>query len=219
MRTKDQILDKLVNPGIIAVVRIGDPGKAFPLVNALLDGGVSAVEITITTPNALKIIKDLRKQVPEDVVIGAGSVTNTKDCEAVIDAGAEFVVSPICNTGLVSLGQRAQIPIMIGAFSPTEAYQAYAAGADFIKIFPAEVLGADFFKAVLAPMPFLKLVPTGGITLENANMFFEVGCIALGVGSSMMPKDLIKCNNWSAISEIARRFVKTALNFKLLHSS
>jgi len=193
MRTKAEIISRLVKPGIIAVVRAQKAEQVPPLCEALLAGGVLAIEITMTTPNALAAIRDARARFGERALIGA-----------------EFVVTPICRIQLVKLAQAADRPIMLGAYTPTEAQLAHEAGADFVKIFPADTLGPGFIKSLRAPLPHLKIVPTGGVDVGNVADFLKAGCAALGVGSSLVSTKILADADWPELTRRAKEFVKAA---------
>jgi 2-dehydro-3-deoxyphosphogluconate aldolase/(4S)-4-hydroxy-2-oxoglutarate aldolase len=210
MRTKAEIISRLVKPGIIAVVRAQKAEQVPPLCEALLAGGVLAIEITMTTPNALAAIRDARARFGERALIGVGTVLDAKTCQAAIDAGAEFVVTPICRIELVKLAQAADRPIMLGAYTPTEAQLAHEAGADFVKIFPADTLGPGFIKSLRAPLPHLKIVPTGGVDVGNVADFLKAGCAALGVGSSLVSTKILADADWPELTRRAKEFVKAA---------
>jgi 2-dehydro-3-deoxyphosphogluconate aldolase/(4S)-4-hydroxy-2-oxoglutarate aldolase len=210
MRTKAEIISLLTNPGIIAVVRAQKAEQVIPLSEALIAGGVIAIEITMTTPNAIAAIRDAREKVGERAVIGVGTVLDRKTCEDAIDAGAEFVVTPICRTEFVPIAHAAARPIMLGAYTPTEAQLAHEAGADFIKVFPADTLGPGYVKALRAPLPHLKIVPTGGVDVHNVGDFFKAGCAAVGVGGSMVTAKMLQEGDWAGLARIAREFVEAA---------
>src|SRR3989475_886083 len=186
MRSKSEIISLLTDPGIIAVVRAQKADQVLPLSEALIAGGVIAIEITMTTPNAIEAIREASQKVSSRGVIGVGTVLDAESCRAAIQAGAEFVVSPILRPELVPICHAADRPVMLGAYTPTEAQLAHEAGADFIKIFPADGLGAAYIKAIRTPLPYLRVVPTGGVDLQNAAAFLKAGCAALGVGSSLV---------------------------------
>jgi 2-dehydro-3-deoxyphosphogluconate aldolase/(4S)-4-hydroxy-2-oxoglutarate aldolase len=217
MRTKAEIISRLVKPGIIAVVRAQKAEQVPPLCEALLAGGVLAIEITMTTPNALAAIRDARTRFGERSLIGVGTVLDAKTCQAAIDAGAEFVVTPICRIELVKLAQAADRPIMLGAYTPTEAQLAHEAGADFVKIFPADTLGPGFIRSLRAPLPHLRIVPTGGVDVGNVAEFLKAGCAALGVGSSLVSTKILADADWPELTRRAKEFVKAA-NTSLLSS-
>ena len=153
MRTKPEIISLLTNPGIIAIVRTQQPAQVLPLFEALIAGGVRAIEITMTTPNALAAIREAREKLGERALVGVGTVLDADTCRAALAAGAEFVVSPIGRAELVPIAHAAGCPIMLGAYTPTEAQLAHEAGADFVKLFPADTLGPNYIKALLAPLP------------------------------------------------------------------
>src|SRR5256886_16994678 len=214
MRSKSEIISLLTNPGIIAVVRAQKAEQVIPLSEALIAGGVIAIEITMTTPNAIEAIRDARKKVGERAVIGVGTVLTEKVCRDAIEAGAEFVVTPICRTEFVAIARAADRPIMLGAYTPTEAQTAYEAGADFIKIFPADKLGPAYIKAIRAPLPHLRIVPTGGVDVENVADFLKAGCAALGVGSSLVSAKILEEGNWAKLTKRAKEFVDAAMAAK-----
>ena len=162
MRSKADIILALTNPGIIAVVRAKRAEQVIPLAEALIAGGVIAIEITMTTPDAIACIREADRKLGQRALIGVGTVIDSDTCRAAIAAGAQFVVSPICRTELVCIAREAQRPVMLGAYTPTEAQLAHEAGADFVKLFPADILGPGYIKALRAPLPHLRIVPTGG---------------------------------------------------------
>jgi 2-dehydro-3-deoxyphosphogluconate aldolase/(4S)-4-hydroxy-2-oxoglutarate aldolase len=211
MRTKAEIIALLTNPGIIAVVRAQKAEQVIPLSEALIAGGVIAIEITMTTPNAIDAIRGASQKMGGGALIGVGTVLDSETCRAAIAAGAEFVVSPICRPEFVSIVRGADRPIMLGAYTPTEAQAAHEAGADFIKIFPADNLGPGYIKAIRAPLPHLRIVPTGGVDLHNVAEFLDAGCAAVGVGSSLVSTKLLQENNWAELTRRAVEFVKVAL--------
>jgi len=211
MRSKSDILALLTNPGIIAVVRAQQSEQVLPLSEALLAGGVVAIEITMTTPNALAGIREAREKLGQRALIGVGTVLDAETCRAAIAAGAEFVVTPICRTELVAIAHAAGRLIMLGAYTPTEAQLAHEAGADFIKIFPAENLGPGYIKSLRAPLPHLRIVPTGGVDVPNVAEFLKAGCAALGVGSSLVSAKILQAADWPELTRRASAFVQAAL--------
>ncbi len=209
-RSKSEIVSALISPGIIAVVRAQKPEQVLPLSEALLAGGVIAIEITMTTPNAIEAIRDARANLGNRALIGVGTVLDARTCRAAIEAGAEFVVTPVCRPDFVPIAHDFDRPIMLGAYTPTEAQNAHEAGADFIKIFPADTLGPSYIKAIRAPLPHLRIVPTGGVDVGNVADFLKAGCAALGVGSSLVSAKILQEANWSELTRRARDFVKAA---------
>lgn len=210
MRTRSEIISQLLTPGIVAVVRTDKPAQLPELCDALIAGGVVAIEITFTVPNALEAIREASGRCGSRALIGAGTVLNAELCRAAIGAGAEFVVSPITKLEIITAAHAADKPVMIGAYTPTEAQTAHEAGADFIKIFPADKLGPAYIKALRAPLPHLRIVPTGGVDLNTAADFLKAGCAALGVGGSLLTADILKTSNWAELTRLARAFVEIA---------
>ncbi len=186
MSAESEIVSRLINPGIIAVVRAQKAEQVLPLSEALLAGGVIAIEVTMTTPNAIEAIREARRKIGDRGLIGVGTVLDADTCQAALAAGAEFVVTPICRPEFVRIAHAAERPVMLGAYTPTEAQFAYEAGADFIKIFPTDGLGPGYIRALRAPLPHLRIVPTGGVDVHNVADFFKAGCAAVGVGSSLV---------------------------------
>jgi 2-dehydro-3-deoxyphosphogluconate aldolase/(4S)-4-hydroxy-2-oxoglutarate aldolase len=209
MRSRSEIINLLTNPGIIAVVRAKHADQVLPLSHALVTGGVTAIEITMTTPNALEAVRALSRGVDARVLIGVGTVLDVKTCRAAMEAGAEFVVSPILRPEIAQAARAFERPVMLGAYTPTEAQLAHEAGADFIKIFPADGLGPDYIRALRAPLPHLRMVPTGGVDLTTAADFIKAGCAALGVGSALISADILRENRWDELSRAARAFRET----------
>jgi 2-dehydro-3-deoxyphosphogluconate aldolase/(4S)-4-hydroxy-2-oxoglutarate aldolase len=210
MRSKPEIISLLTNPGIIAVVRAQKPEQVPPLAEALIAGGVIAIEITMSTPNALAAIRDARAQVGERALVGVGTVLDAETCRGAIAAGAEFIVTPICRTEFVAIAHAAGRPIMLGAYTPTEAQLAHEAGADFVKLFPADSLGPSYVKALRAPLPHLRIVPTGGVDVQNVADFLKAGCVALGVGSSLVSAKILQAADWPELTRRATAFVNAA---------
>ncbi|HZO84269.1 MAG TPA: bifunctional 4-hydroxy-2-oxoglutarate aldolase/2-dehydro-3-deoxy-phosphogluconate aldolase, partial [Verrucomicrobiae bacterium] len=171
MTTRAEIVSRLIDLGIIAVVRTDRAEQVMPIAEALVAGGVTAVEITLTVPNAETAIATARAKFRDTALIGAGSVLNLAQCHSVLNAGAQFVVSPVGNVRLIEAAHKADRPVMLGAFTPSEAQLVHEWGADFVKIFPADQLGSGFIKAIRAPMPHLRIVPTGGVDLNTATDF------------------------------------------------
>jgi 2-dehydro-3-deoxyphosphogluconate aldolase/(4S)-4-hydroxy-2-oxoglutarate aldolase len=214
VRTKADIISLLSNPGIIAVIRAQKTEQLLPISEALLAGGVIAIEITMTTPNAIEGIRDTKQKLGERAVVGVGTVLDLATCRAALEAGAEFVVTPVCRPELVPIAHAAERPIMLGAYTPTEAQTAHEAGADFIKIFPADTLGPGYIKALRAPLPHLRIVPTGGVDVHNVAEFLKAGCAALGVGGSMVSAKILQESNWTELTRKAGEFVAAATKAK-----
>jgi len=214
MRTKAQILAELLDPGVVAVVRAPKTEMVMPLSEALLAGGVIAIEITMTTPNAIAAIREASTKLGSRALIGVGTVTDADTCRAAIASGAEFVVSPICHPELPAICRAANKPCFLGAVTPTEAQRAYELGADFVKLFPADNLGPAYVKALRAPLPHLKIVPTGGVDLNTIGDFFKAGCVAVGVGGSLVSAKLMQAGDWAGLTKLAAQFVEAAKKAK-----
>ena len=214
MRSRAEIISLLTKPGIIAVVRTDKTEQVPFICEALLAGGVIALEITFTVPNALEAIREANRRFGSQAMVGAGTVLNAAACRDAIAAGAEFVVSPITKLEIVEAAHAADKPVMLGAYTPTEAQTAQEAGTDFIKIFPADKLGPSYIKALRAPLPHLKIVPTGGVDLNTAADFLKAGCAALGVGGSLLTAEILKTSNWPELTRLANAYVDIAVNFR-----
>lgn len=207
MRSKSEIVSLLTSPGVIAVVRAQKAEQVLPLGEALLAGGVRTIEITMTTPNAIQVIRDAVRALGQQASIGVGTVLNAAIAQSAIDAGAEFVVSPILRPEIAQIARAADRPVMLGAFSPTEAQAAFEAGSDFIKIFPADALGPSYVKAILAPLPHLRIIPTGIAKAEDVPAFIKAGCVGVGLGSLLIPATALREGNWAEITRLGSHFV------------
>lgn len=203
-----------MDPGIIAVVRTDRTEQVIPIAEALVAGGVNVVEITLTVPNAEVAIRAAREKFRDAALIGAGSVLSVAQCQGVLKAGAQFVVSPVGNVRLIEAAHRVDRPVMLGAFTPSEAQLVHEWGADFVKLFPADQLGPAFIKAIRAPMPHLRIVPTGGVDLKTAEDFLKAGCVALGLGSSLLKPDLLKSENWHELARLAAQYIDITRKFR-----
>ena len=205
---KPEIIHRILHPGIVAVIRADSSGQLMSVAGALIEGGVTSLEITMTTPGAIQVISDLTKEFGSRILMGVGSVLDTKTCRAAILAGAEFVVTPVTKPDVIKTCNRYGKPVASGAYSPTEALLGYESGADFIKIFPADKLGPSYINNILAPMPMLRIIPTGGVTVETAAGFIQAGCVALAAGSSLVSREILRNHDWKILSSIAAAFVE-----------
>lgn len=204
---KKTILERIENPGIVAVIRADSSEQLLKVAEALAAGGVTSMEVTMTTPNALQVIEAVVKEFGEKILMGVGSVLDAETARMAMLAGAEFVVTPVMRPDVIQVCNRYSKPIACGAYTPTEALAAHEAGADYIKIFPADQLGPKYIKNILAPLPMLRIIPTGGVSAETAGSFLEAGCAALAAGSSLVSKDILKSGDWKKLTEAARTFV------------
>jgi 2-dehydro-3-deoxyphosphogluconate aldolase/(4S)-4-hydroxy-2-oxoglutarate aldolase len=202
--TRRAIIDSLISRGAVAVVRLKSADRARDVVEAIADGGVTAIEVTLTTPNALTLITQLRRD-QESLLVGAGSVLSAEQARQAIEAGARYVVSPTFDPDVLATAHTYDVPALPGAYTPTEMLRAYQAGADLVKVFPADNLGPAYFKAVLSPMPFLELMPTGGVTPDNVGTWLSAGAVAVGLGSSLVDPALVQARDWSALTARARQ--------------
>jgi 2-dehydro-3-deoxyphosphogluconate aldolase/(4S)-4-hydroxy-2-oxoglutarate aldolase len=207
MRTKSEIISLLTDPGVIAVMRPPKAELVLPIAGALMAGGVLAIEVTLTIPNALTALRDACEHVGGRGLVGAGTVLDASSCRAALEAGAEFIVCPIVRPELVAICHAADRPVMLGAYTPTEAQLAHEAGADFVKIFPSDGLGPGYIKALRAPLPHLKIIPTGIATPALVPEFIKAGCVGVGLGSLLMTPAVLKDENWHELTHLARQFV------------
>lgn len=205
---RSELVQKMIQSGIVAVIRANSPEDLVQVCRSLRDGGVVVSEITMTTPDALQTIEKASRDLGDDAVIGVGSVLDAETARMAILAGARFVVCPILNLDVIEMAHRYGCPVIPGGLTPTEILTAWQAGADIVKVFPANHFGPTYFKDLLAPMPQLRLTPTGGVTLETAGDWIKAGAACLGVGSSLVKGDLIKSRNWSALSQLAGQYVE-----------
>ena len=205
---KQSVRDRITQIGIVPVVRASSPSEARLAAEAVCEGGIPIVEITMTVPGAIEVIRELAKHSASDLLVGAGTVLNVDTARRCLDAGAQFLVSPGFNPHTVDLAGREGKLIMAGALTPTEIIAAWEAGADFVKVFPCgQVGGAKYIKAIKGPLPQVPLVPTGGVNLSTAAEFLEAGAAALGIGGELVPPDALKSGNPQIIIENARKFL------------
>jgi 2-dehydro-3-deoxyphosphogluconate aldolase/(4S)-4-hydroxy-2-oxoglutarate aldolase len=200
------IARRIEDAGLVAIIRANASTGLIETCEALAKGGVTVAEITMTTPGALDAIRAASTLLGERMLIGVGSVLSAEVAEQAVDAGAQFVVSPVFKREVIAAAHALDRPVLPGAFTPSEILAAAEAGADFVKVFPANHLGPRFFRDILAPMPHLKLTPTGGVDLETIGEWFAAGARSLGVGSSLVKKDLIAAGDWAGLETLAGKF-------------
>lgn len=205
--SRHQIVTRIEQAGLVAIIRADSSEQLVDVCRALQAGGVTVAEITMTTPGALEAIKAATEQLGDDCLIGVGSILDAETTRLAIMAGAQYIVAPTTNLDVIEMAHRYGRPIIPGALTPTEIMTAWQAGADVIKVFPANHFGPKYFKDVLAPMPMLKLAPTGGVDLNTVKDWIDAGACALGVGSALVKKDLIKAKDWNALTALAKQFV------------
>lgn len=207
--TSAEIVRQIEDIGIVPVVRAASADEAMQAIDAIKEGGIDVLEITMTVPGAIKVIEKVADKYGDDVLVGAGTVLDPETARACMLAGAQFIVSPALNVKTIEICRRYGVPIAPGALTPTEVVAAWTAGADFVKVFPAgSVGGASYIKNLLGPLPQLKLIPTGGVSLKTAADFIKAGARALGVGTDLVDVTAIRDGNAHIVTERAREFVK-----------
>jgi 2-dehydro-3-deoxyphosphogluconate aldolase/(4S)-4-hydroxy-2-oxoglutarate aldolase len=205
--SKEHDLQRVLDCGIVAVVRCPDSDQLVEVARALADGGVTVVEITMTVPGALDVLRQVHKALGDRILLGAGTVLDPETARAVLLAGAAYIVAPTVNVEVIRLCQRYDKLVMPGAFTPTEILTAWEAGADIIKVFPADVVGPAFFKALRGPLPQIRLMPTGGVDLTTAAAFLQAGACCLGIGAQLVEPKAVAERNFGRIRELARQYV------------
>ena len=214
MNEREKISASIIDEGLVAIVRVHNSELALPIAKALVAGGIRAVELTMTIPNALDAIRLIDQELGNEILLGVGTVIDDDTCKAAIDAGAKYVISPITKTSIVENAHAMDRPVMLGAYTPSEAQTAYEAGSDFIKIFPADSLGPNYIKALLAPLTHLKIIPTGGVNLDTMESFLAAGSVALGIGSSLLKKNIINSKNWTELEYLSKQHVDKLAKLK-----
>jgi 2-dehydro-3-deoxyphosphogluconate aldolase/(4S)-4-hydroxy-2-oxoglutarate aldolase len=205
--SKEDQLRQVLDCGLVAVVRSQDSQQLVEVVRALADGGVTTVEITMTVPGALDVVRQVRQALGDRVLLGAGTILDPETARAAFLAGAEYLVAPTVHVDVIKLCQRYDKLVMPGAFTPTEILTAWEAGADIVKVFPAEVVGPAFFKAVRGPLPQIRMMPTGGVDLNTAAAFLKAGACCLGVGSQLVEPAAVARRDFDRIRDLARQYV------------
>ncbi len=212
--SKEAQLQRVLDCGIVAVVRSHDSQQLVEVVRALVEGGVTVAEITMTVPNALEVLAQVRKALGDRVLLGAGTVLDPETARAVLLAGAEYIVSPTVNLEVIRLCQRYDKLVMPGAFTPTEILSAWEAGADIVKVFPAEVVGPAYFKALRGPLPQIRLMPTGGVDLKTAGEFLKAGACCLGIGSQLVEPTAVANRDFARLRELAGQYAAIVKKFR-----
>jgi 2-dehydro-3-deoxyphosphogluconate aldolase/(4S)-4-hydroxy-2-oxoglutarate aldolase len=206
--TKIEVLQKIREIGLVPVLRADSEEQAIALANAIADGGVTCMEVTMTVPGAVNVIMRLAKERP-DILLGAGTVLDAEQAKACIGEGAVFVVSPAFNAKTVEYCNKNEIAVLPGALTPTEVINAWNAGADVVKIFPASAMGgAKYLKSLKAPLPNIEMIPTGGVSLATAHSFLEAGAYALGVGADLVDTQAITGGHPETVTENARKYME-----------
>jgi 2-dehydro-3-deoxyphosphogluconate aldolase/(4S)-4-hydroxy-2-oxoglutarate aldolase len=212
--TKQDILRQIREIGLVPVLRAESEEQAIALANAVADGGVTCLEVTMTVPGAVKVIARLAKDRP-DILLGAGTVLDEESAKACVGEGATFIVSPAFDEKTVSYCRKHDVPVLPGALTPTEILRAWNAGADVVKVFPASAMGgAKYLKSLKAPLPNIELIPTGGVSLDTAADFLNAGAYALGVGADLVNPNAIKNGTPETITENARKYMEIVKGFQ-----
>ncbi len=205
--SKESQLQRILESGIVAVVRSPNSQQLVEVCRALADGGVSVVEITMTVPNALEVVRQVQQALGDRLLLGAGTILDPETARAALLAGAEYLVAPTVNLDVIRLCRRYDKLVMPGAFTPTEILTAWEAGADIVKVFPADVVGPAFFKALRGPLPQIRVMPTGGVDLKTAAEFLRAGACCLGIGSQLVEPRAVAEGDFDRIRNLARQYV------------
>jgi 2-dehydro-3-deoxyphosphogluconate aldolase/(4S)-4-hydroxy-2-oxoglutarate aldolase len=206
---KKEIIDRMISEGLIPVVRVTSAQEAMDVAEAIKEGGVTFIEITMNVQGAIDVIKELTQKYKDEIIMGAGTVLDPETGRAVLLAGAQFIVSPTLNLDLIQLAHRYSAVVIPGTMTPTEILNAWNAGADMVKVFPAAQLGGpEYIKAIRGPLPQILLVPTGGVNLQNASAFIKAGAVALAVGGELVDKKAVKEKRFNVITENTRAYLK-----------
>lgn len=214
--TRHEQLQRVLKLGLVAIIRAPSSDQLVEVAEALYAGGIDVIEVTFTVPGVLDIIGELRQKLGKRILLGAGTVLDPETARSAILAGAEFIVTPTVNTEVIQMCHRYDKLIMSGAFTPTEILTAWQAGADIVKVFPADVVGPGYLKTVHGPLPQVRLLPTGGVNLDTLEDFVKAGACAVGLGSSLVEKSALEQGNMIRITELAAAYVQkmTALRAK-----
>ena len=203
-----KIINNIESSGVVAIIRASSSGELVDVVSALRDGGLTCIEVTMTTPNALEVIHQAREKMGDSAAIGVGTVLDSETARAAILAGAQFVVAPIVDAGTIAICKRYSVPVLPGAMTPTEIVHAWHAGADIVKVFPASAGGPGFIRDMKGPLPHIKMLATGGVTLENCGEFIKAGAEALGTGSALVSKELVKKKDYAGLKAAASQWLQ-----------
>ena len=214
---REAITAAIEHAGIVAVIRMKEAARLRSVVDAIAAGGVRVLEVTMTVPGAVELIAELAPSLPDGFLLGAGTVTDSATASRVIDAGARFVVGPVFRRDVIATCHGRGVPVMPGCFTPTEILDAWESGADIVKVFPATALGPGFFKDVRGPMPQVKMMPTGGVTIDNAADWIRAGAVAVGVGTALLDAKAIDSGNYDVLRSNAERIVANVRAAKEQH--
>jgi 2-dehydro-3-deoxyphosphogluconate aldolase/(4S)-4-hydroxy-2-oxoglutarate aldolase len=206
---KREVFNRMIEEGLIPVIRVSSAREAIDVADAIKEGGVTIIEITMSVPGAIDTIKELTQKYKDEIIMGAGTILDPETGRAALLAGAQFIVTPTLNLDVIQLAHRYSAVVVPGAMTPTEILTAWNAGADMVKVFPAAQLGGpEYLKAIRGPLPQILLVPTGGVNLQNSGAFIKAGATALGVGGELVDKKAVKEKKFNIITENTRAFLK-----------
>ena len=212
--SKSDDRERIIDSGIVAVMRAQSGEKLVDVAEALLAGGVKVMEVTFTVPNALRVLEEVADRMGDRILLGAGTVLDPETARIAILAGAQFIVSPATDPEVIQLCRRYDKIVLPGAFTPTEVVQAWQAGADIVKVFPSDCVGPQYLKALRGPLPQVRLMPTGGVSLDTAEEFLRCGACALGVGGALVSSRAVADGDMASIESLARRYVDLVENFR-----
>ena len=205
--TRSEVTHAIEAHGVVAVIRMREPGRLRAVVDALAAGGLRALEVTMTVPHAIELIAEISPRLPAGFLFGAGTVVDEETAARAIDAGAQFIVSPVFRREVINACHKRDVAALPGCMTPTEILDAWDSGADIVKVFPATTLGPGFIKDVRAPLPHVKLMPTGGVNLDNAGDWIKAGAVAVGVGTALLDTTAIAAGDYGVLEAKARRIV------------
>ncbi len=208
MSQKASMLQEMIDGGVVAIVRVESARQATEVCGAIARGGIKPIEVTMTVPGAIDVIREFKSAMKDEVLVGAGTVLDPETARAVILAGAEFIVTPTLNIRVIEMCRRYSKIVIAGAFTPTEILTAWEAGADIVKVFPATMGGPQYLKDIRGPLPQINLTPTGGVSLENTPDFIRAGAVAVAVGTSLVDKAALNEGKYDLITEKAKRFIE-----------
>jgi 2-dehydro-3-deoxyphosphogluconate aldolase/(4S)-4-hydroxy-2-oxoglutarate aldolase len=206
-RSRSDVVAEVEQLGVVAIIRMPDPAGLRAVVDALAAGGVRALEVTMTVPRAIELIREIAPTLPGGFLFGAGTVLDADTVHRAVDAGAQFIVSPVFRPEVVNAAHEDGVPVMPGCFTPTEILSAWDMGADVIKVFPATSVGPGYLKDIRGPLPQIKLMPTGGVSIDNVGDWLRAGAVAVGVGSALVDTKAIAAKQFNVIADNARRIV------------
>ena len=216
-RSRSELVAEIERLGVVAIIRMPDPGALRAVVDALAEGGVRALEVTMTVPRAIELIAEIAPTLPRDFIFGAGTLLDGETVRRAVGAGAQFIVSPVFKPEVVKAAHEEGVPVMPGCFTPTEILGAWEMGADIIKVFPATSVGPGYLKDVRGPLPQVKLMPTGGVSIDNVGDWLRAGAVGVGVGSALVDTKAIAAKQFNVIADNARRIVANVAAARSFH--